>query len=255
MQTIVIANNKGGVGKSTTALALADVFMKKGKKVLFIDTDPQGNSSATYHAVIDGESTLYDLLEGECSAEEAVQHTDIGDIIASDPALAGVQMKYTSRPANLVTLKKALKEIEEKSDYDYCIIDTAPTLEFYTSMALFAADGVIIPVSADIYALGGLNTILGFINQVKDAFNDRLKVYGVFITAYDQRTALGRDCKENLPIKGKELGFHVFAPVRTCQDVKNAQAAGMMLLDYAPGCNAADDYRVLANEIIKRYGK
>lgn len=252
-KVIVVANNKGGVGKSTSGLVLADVFMKKGKRVLFVDTDPQANSSATYHAVIDGENTLYDLLEGECTAEEAIQSTDIGDIIASDPSLASVQMKYTAIPAKLVALKKAIAQIGKTRDYDYVIIDTAPTLEFYTSMALFAADGVLIPVSADLYAIGGLNTILGFIRQVKEAFNEKLEVYGVFITAYDQRTALGKDCKANLPVKGEELGFHVFEPVRICQDVRNAQAAGMMLLDYAPECNAAADYIALAEEIMKRY--
>ena len=248
MKTIVIANHKGGVGKTTTALALADGLKREGKRVLFVDTDPQVNSTGSYHAVMEDEYTLYDLLKKECSAKEAVQHTDIGDIIPGDKSLAGIEAEFQSKVSNFNLLRNELSSL--KKDYDYVVIDTAPTFGFYTTMSLLAADGVIIPIKAEKYAMDGLSEM---ITVIKDAMgmNTKLKLYGVVITAYDQRNALDRASAEQLPVLGKKKNFRVFDPIRTSQDVKNAQSMEKSIFDYSPACNAAVDYRKFVEDVLK----
>ena len=147
---IAIANQKGGVGKSTTAINIADVLRLDGNKVLFLDLDPQRNSTTTYGAKIDGENTIVDVLKKDCTAAEAIQHLPLGDIIAGDPLLAQEKTYFDSKLAKELLLKKALKDVED--DYDYVVMDTPPDLGIYMVNALAAADGCVIPMKADKYS-------------------------------------------------------------------------------------------------------
>ena len=167
---IAIANQKGGVGKSTTAINIADVLRLDGNKVLFLDLDPQRNSTTTYGAKIDGENTIVDVLKKDCTAAEAIQHLPLGDIIAGDPLLAQEKTYFDSKLAKELLLKKALKDVED--DYDYVVMDTPPDLGIYMVNALAAADGCVIPMKADKYSADGLTGFIGTINDITDALND-----------------------------------------------------------------------------------
>ena len=249
MKTIAIANQKGGVGKTTTALCLADMMQRKGFRVLLIDMDPQCNSTSTYQAATEDTCTMFDFFKRECTLPEAVQHTESGDIVPNDPDLAGIEAEFTGKAKSFMLLRLALDEVRE--DYDFAVIDTPPALGLYMTSALIAADGVIIPIKAEIYAIDGLNQIISNIEEAS-ALNPGLKIYGVLHTVYDKRTALDREMQEGLPEKGKEMGFPVFrTPIRISQAVKEAQNMRTRLSEYAPKCNAAQDYQSILEEIIK----
>lgn len=258
---IAVANQKGGVGKSTTAINIADVLRLDGNKVLFLDLDPQRNSTTTYGAKIDGENTIVDVLKKDCTAAEAIQHLPLGDIIAGDPLLAQEKTYFDSKFAKELLLKKALKDVE--GDYDYVVMDTPPDLGVYMVNALAAADGCVIPMKADKYSADGLAGFIGTINDITDALNDKLRIYGVLLCMYDVRNKLDRDIKEILPAIGKESGFHVFSsPVRISQDIKNVQAfpdeinengdvevTNRSLIENFPNSNGALDYIKLVDEM------
>lgn len=248
---IAIANQKGGVGKTTTALNIADALKRKKKKVLFIDLDPQCNSTASYGAVNDGVNSLYDIFEGKCSPEDAIQSTKAGDIIPGDPLLVELEHKVQTKIGGFLILKKEIKKIEDK--YDYIIMDTPPNLGVFMLNALTASDGVIIPLKAEKYAIDGLNLLISTVNDVVENTNEDLKVYGVVLTAYDQRTSLDKQIWELLPSVGAENGFPVFkTPIRICQTVKDAQAQGIPLFELSASCNAAKDYTAVVKELEKK---
>lgn len=250
MIKIAVANQKGGVGKTTTALNIADAMMHCDYRVLFVDLDPQCNSTSSYNAQIEYTETIYDLMQGKCSTKEAIQHTEIGDIIAGDGSLSEIESALDSKMGRYRLLKKALEEV--KDDYDFCIIDTPPNLGLYMLNALVAADGCIIPIKAEKYAIDGLGLLINTVNDVIENENPRLKIYGVMLNEYDKRTTLGRETWNVLPEVGKEKGFRVFqTPVRTCQTIKDAQAEGVSLFERDPSCNAALDYVEVLKELLE----
>ncbi len=249
MITITIANQKGGVAKTTTALCLANGLQECGYRVLMIDMDPQCNTTTTYKAVQEDTNTLYDLLHESCSIAEAIQTTESGDIISSDVHLAGIEGEFAAHIKNYTLLRKKLREIED--NYDYTIIDTPPNIGFYMTSALVASDGVIVPLKAEKFAIDGLAQIMGNIKDARDV-NPSLKVYGVLLTVYDKRTALDTIVHDQLPEIGKEQGFHVFnTSIRTCQQIKEAQSRQVRLFDEYPSCNAAIDYANLIKELLE----
>ncbi len=248
---IAVANQKGGVGKTTTALCIAEVLKREDNRVLLIDLDPQCNSTSTYGAEIEGENTIYDLMNAACATEEAIQHTHSGDIIAGDPLLSEDENKFLTKLGGYNIVNKAISQVEDK--YDYVIMDTPPNLGIYMLNALTAASGVVIPMKAEKYAIDGLAKVISTIQDVIENANPKLQIYGVALTAYDTRTSLDRDIWAILPEQGESLGFPVFqTPIRICQAVKDAQAAGVPLFESAPYCNAALDYEKLVEEIIKK---
>lgn len=220
---IAIANQKGGVGKTTSAINIADALTHLNYKVLLLDLDPQHNSTATYGAEIDGVNTIVDVLKKDCTAKEAIQHMPIGDIIAGDGLLAQEENYFNSQKARETLLKRAIKSIDD--DYDYIIMDTPPNLGIYMTNALTAADGCVIPIKSEQYAISGLGLLIETINEINEVLNDKLKIYGVKLNVYDKRNKLDRETLRDLPQAGENSGFHVFkTPIRISQEIKKVQS-------------------------------
>lgn len=171
MKIVAITNQKGGVGKTTTATALASGLNRKGFNTLLVDTDPQSNASDTYRAT--DKPTIYEVFENKVSAVEVIQSTDQGDIIAGDLRMSAADMTFTKQGREYI-LKKALKPIESR--YDYIIIDTPPALGIITINALTAAHSLIIPMLADRYSLQGIAQLSDTIETVKEYSNPDLKL-------------------------------------------------------------------------------
>lgn len=252
MIKIAIANQKGGVGKTTTALNIADALIHCNYKVLFLDLDPQCNSTSSYNAKIEKTNTIYDVVNGECIPTEAIQHTGFGDIIAGDRLLTECEGKLLTNIGGYNVIKKALQQIEETCDYDFAIMDTPPNLGIYMLNALTAANGCIIPLKAEKYAIDGLKLLIETINGVIENTNEKLKIYGVLLTAYDKRTSLDKGVWKNLPNVGKIYNFNVFKnPIRVCQTIKDAQADGVSLFQKEPNCNGSLDYIHIVKELLQ----
>ncbi len=252
--TYVVANQKGGIGKTTTATALAGILGKKGKTLL-IDADPQGNSSATYQAQIENQGTLYDVMVDSqmLPLDEAVQHLPNGDIVASDPLLAKAEKMLDGDVDGLYRLKDA---IEELSGYEYVVIDTAPSLNVILYNTLIAADEVIIPVMADAYSMQGLQQLCNTIKAVQRRQNQSLKIAGLLLVKFSGRSKLEKRVREELCQMAKDLGTKVFdSAIRECVKTKEAQEAKKLLIDYAPNCNSMQDYLAFAEELTGKRQK
>ncbi len=260
---IAVANQKGGVGKTTTAVNLADALKHFNYKVLFIDLDPQHNSTSTYGAVIEDENTIVDVLKKDCTAKEAIQETPLGDIIAGDDLLSTEESYFNSQKARERILRTQLKTVED--DYDFIVMDTPPNLGIYMVNALTAADGCIIPIKAEQYAIDGLGLLIQTVNEVIELLNEDLRIYGVVLTCYDARNGLDVGIKEALPEVGNQKGFRTFnTQIRVSQDVKKSQAirdsideegnvvvSNRSLFDNYKGSNAAVDYVNFTKEVLE----
>ena len=244
METISVTNQKGGTGKSTTALALGAALQKKGHKVLFIDLDAQGN--LTYALGATGLNTLnaMELLEGRAQAGK-IQ----GNIIASTPELAAAE-KVLNKTGKEYKLKEALQSI--KPLYDYIIIDTPPSMGILTINALTASDSVIIPAQADIFSLQGITQIKETIDAVREYCNKALKVKGIVLTRFNGRAIISKDLADVLKAEADKLGTKVFnTKIREGTALKEAQASQQDIFTYAPASNGASDYMQLTKEVLK----
>ena len=249
--TYVVANQKGGIGKTTTATTLAGILGKKGKTLL-IDADPQGNSSATYQAKIEDQATLYDVMVDSdmLPLEDAIQHMPNGDIVASDPLLSKAEKMLDGDVEGLYRLKDA---IEELGGYDYIVIDTAPSLNVILYNCLIAADEVIIPVMADAYSMQGLQQLYNTIKAVQRRQNPALKIAGLLLVKFSGRSNLEKTVEKELEQQAQELGTKVFkTAIRECIKTKEAQRAKQLLSDYAPNCTSMQDYQAFAEELIEK---
>lgn len=247
--TYVVANQKGGIGKTTTATALAGILSRKGKTLL-IDADPQGNSTATYQAGIENQATLYDVMVDSdmLPIEDAIQHMPNGDIVASDPLLSKAEKMLDGDVEGLYRLKDAIEVLE---GYDYIVIDTAPSLNVILYNCLIAADEVIIPLTADAYSMQGLQQLYDTVKAVQRRQNPALKIAGLLLVKFSGRSNLEKRVKEELQQQAKELGTKVFATaIRECIKTKEAQDARKLLIDYAPKCTSIQDYEAFVEELI-----
>ena len=250
MITIAIVAQKGGVGKTTTAAALgAGLRIFKGARVLFVDMDAQRNLSKTLEADTSGRSaSVLDLLRGESTAEETIQHTAHGDIIASEKALVGADREEAlSSTGREYRLREALKPIS--GAYDYCIIDTPPALGILSINALTAADKAILPVQADDYSADSVEDIRGTLEAIQAYTNPSLKVDGVLITRYSARANVSRYYEEQIEESARSIGSRLYnVRIRECSAIKEAQGLREDIFSHAPRSNAAKDYKALIEE-------
>ena len=248
MEVIAVVNRKGGVGKTATAQALGAGLIKKKKKVLYIDLDSQTNLSYGLGADMNKPNSM-DILTGEATAQEAIQHTEQGDVIAGTEALAGADAVIDGTGKEY-RLKEAINGLQ----YDYIIIDTPAQLGTLTVNALTATTGggVIIPVQADIYSLQGIGQLNKTIEAVKKYCNKDLYIRGILITRYNSRAVISKDMQTNLQEAAEQLNTRLYSvPIRECVAIKEAQASQTDIFSYAPRSNAAKDYTAFIKEFMK----
>jgi len=252
MEIIAVINQKGGVGKSTTALALGAGLSLKGFKVLFVDIDAQGN--LTYTLKIDEISPIsensYDIFtKDKITLKNAIQSAKQGDVITSSPYLAGIDATLSSASRKEYRLKTALETL--KTDYDYIIIDTPPSLGILTINALIACTGVIIPAQADIYSLQGISQLYKTIEAVKTHRNPSLKVLGILLTRYSNRSIISRDMAEMMQETATQLGTKLYSTkIREATAIKEAQVRRKSIFEHAPKSKVAKDYADFINEVV-----
>ena len=248
MKTIAIINQKGGVGKSTTASQLASGLSLKGYRTLSVDLDAQGNLSYTAGAKTDG-ATALGVLTGEVKTEDAIQHTQSGDIIPANKALAGADA-FIADTGKEYRLKEALESVS--GSYDFCIIDTPPALGILTINALTACDSVIIPAQADIYSLQGIEQLAETMKPVKKYCNPALAIEGILLTRYSPRSVLSRDIADLAEQLAEKLGTKLFkATIREAIAVKEAQISQQSLFAYAPKAKVTEDYTAFVEEVLR----
>jgi chromosome partitioning protein len=249
MKIISVINQKGGVGKTTTAHNVGVGLALKSKKVLFIDADAQGNLTHTVGAD-PAENNVRAILLKRATADESIQRTDSGDIIPASPELADADIDIKGAGKEY-RLKEAVKSM--KSKYDYIIIDTPPRVDVVTMNALAASQGCIIPSQADVYSLQGIGDLYKTVLEIrKYCHNPHLEIMGILLTRYNGRTILGREIAEGLKTTTKKIETKLFkSAIRECNAVKGAQAKRQSIFGYAPDCTAAQDYADFVNELLK----
>lgn len=246
MKTVSVINQKGGVGKSTTAEMLISALSLKGFKVLAIDLDAQGNLSYSLAADLTS-PTILEVLTEEILAKDAIKKAR-ADVISSNKALAGADA-FIADTGKEYRLKEALEKIAK--NYDFCIIDTPPALGILTINALTASDSVIIPAQADIYSLQGIENLEETIKAVKKYCNPNLKIEGILLTRYNPRTILSREVSEMAEKLAKKLETKLFkAKIRDAVAVKEAQISQESLFEYAPKSNVTKDYEGFIDEFL-----
>lgn len=252
MKSIAVINQKGGVGKSTTAQALGNGLINQGARVLFVDLDPQCNLSYLLEADIAGGTTapsVLDVLQRKATAAEAIQHTAQGHVIAATPALASADIVLTETGKEY-RLREALEPVA--AQYDYCIIDTPPALGILDINALTACQGCIIPAQADFLSLQGIGQLHTTIDTVKKYCNPGLKVLGIVLTRYSARAIISREVAAMMQDTAAALQTKLYSTkIRECIAIKEAQAMRQSVFTYAPKSNAAADYTALIAEIMK----
>ena len=250
-RTIVIANQKGGVGKTTTAINLSASLAESGKKVLLIDMDPQGNSTSGLGIEKDEkEYTIYELLLGECSIEDCLSEIICKDLIVvtSNINLAAVEIELIGTDGKEFILRDSVSSIKDK--YDFILIDCPPSLNVLTINAMCTADTVLVPIQCEYYALEGLSQLMHTIELVKERLNPDLEIEGVVFTMYDARTNLSLEVVEN--VKGN-LNQNIYKTIIP-RNVRLAEAPsyGMPITKYDTKSTGAESYRMLAEEVIHR---
>ena len=247
MKTVAVINQKGGVGKTTTALALGAGLETRGRRVLFVDLDPQGNLSYALGAE-GGVPGVWAMLERP-GAAPGVQAAPGGAVIAASPALAGADAVLTATGKEY-RLREALTPLS--GDYDYAVIDTPPALGVLTVNALTAAAGLIIPAQADVFSLQGIGQLSLTIDAVRQYCNPGLKILGLLLTRHNPRSVISRDLAEVMRDTARRLDTRLFkTAVREAVAVREAQAERRGLFHYAPKSNAALDYQAFVDEFLR----
>ena len=253
-RVIAVANQKGGVGKSTTAINLSACLTEKEKKVLTIDMDPQGNTTSGLGVDKNNvENTLYELLLGEAETKDTIVKDVVEnvDLIPSNVNLSGAEIELIGVDEKEYILKKIIDKVRRK--YDYIIIDCPPSLNMLTINALTAANSVLVPIQCEYYALEGLSQLIHTIDLVKDRLNKKLVMEGVVFTMYDARTNLSLQVVENVKDNLQQNIYKTIIP----RNVRLAEAPsyGQPITLYDTKSAGAEAYRLLAEEVINREDK
>lgn len=248
---IAITNQKGGVGKTTTAINLSACLAEAGQRVLAVDFDPQGNTTSGLGLEKGNlDNTVYELLMGECKLEECIFQSvqERLDVMPSDMDLSGAEIELLDIQNKESILKDYLEKVEDK--YDFIIIDCPPSINLLTINALTAADTVIVPIQCEYYALEGLSQVLKTVALVQKKMNPRLEIEGVVFTMYDSRTNLSLEVVENVK---EHLNQNIYKTIIP-RNVRLAEAPsyGMPINQYDSRSSGAESYRLLAAEVISR---
>ena len=247
---IAIANQKGGVGKTTTSINLSAALAEKGKKVLVIDTDPQGNTTSGFGVDKNNlEDTIYELILGECSIRDCILKNVIENVsvLPANVNLAAAEIELIGVERKEFILKGEVDYV--KDQYDYIIIDCPPSLNALTINALTTADSVLVPIQCEYYALEGLSQLIHTVNLVKERLNPQLDMEGVVFTMYDSRTNLSMQVVENVKNHLNQNVYNTVIP----RNIRLAEAPsyGQPITIYDPKSAGAEAYMRLAEEVIK----
>ena len=252
MITICFSNQKGGVGKTTSAGATAAGLYNRGKRVLMIDLDPQSNLSyANGIDLLNLPSTLYDVFSGAAAVQDAIQPVKAPglDIITGGLQLTAADSTFTQMGRERM-LSEALEDVQDQ--YDFCIVDVGPALGVLTMNAMTAADYIIIPLTADALALQGMTQLTDFIGNVQRYCNPDLKTAGILITMYNERTRLSRALEDTINQTADAIGTKVFTSrIRRSQAVSDAIAVRTDLFEQAPNATATADYNAFLDELAE----
>ena len=253
-QIISVANQKGGVGKTTTTVNLGACLASLGKRVLLVDMDAQGNAtSGVGIRKPDVTQDIYDVLVNELPISKATlvtEHENLS-IVPATLQLAGAEIELTSMMARESRLKSSLAEVNEQ--YDYILIDCPPSLGHLTINSFTASDSILIPVQCEYYALEGLSQLLNTVRLVQKHFNPELEIEGVLLTMYDARTNLGNEVVEEVRKYFREKVYETIIP-RNIR-LSEAPSHGMPIIDYDPRSRGAEVYQALAKEVVSREEK
>ena len=248
-KVISLANQKGGVGKTTTTVNLGTILAKKGKKVLLIDADPQGNATSGLGVDKECELSTYDILANDAEMEEVVQDTIIKNLklCPANMNLAGAEVELVSMMSREQRLKEKLEKV--KDNYDYILIDCPPSLGLITLNAFTASDSVLIPVLCEYFALEGLGQLLNTINLVKKHLNKEIKIEGALLTMYDIRTNLSNQVVKEVKKYFENKVYKTVIPRNV--RLSEAPSYGMPITEYDPKSKGAKSYMKFAKEFLK----
>ena len=246
---IAVANQKGGVGKTTTTVNLSAILAKKGKKVILIDADPQGNATSGLGVDKDNVKSLYDVLVNEEPIEEILEDTSIKNlkVCPSNINLAGAEVELVSLMSREYRLKEQLDMA--KDNYDFILIDCPPSLGLITLNAFTAADSVLIPVQCEYYALEGLGQLLNTINLVKKHLNKNIQIEGALLTMYDIRTNLSNQVVKEVKKYFEDKVYKTVIPRNV--RLSEAPSYGLPITEYDPRSKGAKSYEKFAKEFLK----
>ena len=249
---ICIANQKGGVGKTTTAVNLAACLADQGKKTLLVDTDPQGNASSGL-GVRAGKKTVYEALLGECTLDSVIEKNKQKklSVAPSDIRLAGAELELAGLERREYRLRAALEPV--RKDYDFILIDCPPSLGMLTVNALTAAQSILIPIQCEYYALEGVTALMNTVQRVKRGLNPGLEIEGVLLTMLDGRTNLGLQVVAEVKKHFRQQVFQTTVPRNV--RLGEAPSHGLPIHLYDPRSTGAEAYAALAKEVIKKNKK
>ena len=250
---VAIANQKGGVGKTTTAVNLSAALAELGKKVLMVDLDPQGNTTSGLGCSVNDRNSVYDAMMARARLKDCIQKTGVKKLklIGSDIRLAGAEVELVGVPDREFYLKKLLGP--ERDEYDYIFIDCPPSLSLLTLNAMAAADSVLVPIQCEYYALEGVSSLMSTIGRVKKTINPHLEIEGILLTMLDGRTNLGLQVVDQVKKHFKKDVFATSIPRNV--RLGEAPSHGEPITVYDPRSSGAIAYQALAKEVADRNRK